>query len=225
MKETAIIVGAGGVLGSALCEVFTAGGFTIAKLHRYRATVESLQFSIACDLQDATSVKSAVASIIEATGSVSVLVCNAGMLVMKPFAELTLDDFESSWRVNVGAALGAIQAVTPHMLAKKSGCILLSGATASLRGSARFAAFATTKFALRGLAQSLAREYQPLGIHVAHVVLDGVLRDSASAVRFQKNADQCIDPLAAAQSYRMLAEQPAAAWTHELDIRPRSEKF
>lgn len=225
MKKTAIIVGAGGALGSALCREFAAGGFTIAKLHRQRALVESQQLSVACDLQDADSVRSAIDFIIDATGDASVLVCNAGTLVMKPFAEHTLNDFESSWRVNVGAALGAIQAVIPRMLSQKSGCILLSGATASLRGSAKFAAFAASKFALRGLAQSLAREYQPSGIHVAHVVLDGVLHGSASATRFQKDETQCIDPSAAAQAYRWLAEQPAEAWTHELDIRPRTEKF
>lgn len=225
MAKTAIIVGAGGVLGSALCDEFSAAGYTIARIHRQHAIIESMQFSVTCDMSNPESIRNTIDSIIRVTGDASVLVCNAGTLVMKPFAEQTLDEFDTCWRVNVGAALGAIQAAIPQMIKQQSGCILLSGATASLRGSAKFAAFSASKFALRGLAQSLAREYQPLGIHVAHVVLDGILRGSASATRFHKDEEQCIDPVAAAQQYRWLAEQPVSAWTHEIDIRPLSEKF
>ena len=144
---------------------------------------------------------------------------------MAPFLELAAADFESSWRAGVVSAAAAARAVLPGMLRERSGTILLTGATASLRGSANFAAFAVAKFGLRALAQSLAREYQPQGIHVAHVVLDGVLRGSGSAARFQLGDDRTLDPAAVARTYRQLAEQPRSAWTHELELRPASEKF
>jgi NADP-dependent 3-hydroxy acid dehydrogenase YdfG len=118
-----------------------------------------------------------------------------------------------------------VQAVLPQMVRQRSGAIVISGATASTRGAARFAAFASAKFALRGLAQSLAREYHSKGVHVAHVILDGLLRGSPSATRFGSDKDDGIDPNQVAETYRWLAEQEASSWTHELDLRPSSEKF
>jgi len=103
--------------------------------------------------------------------------------------------------------------------------MIFSGATAATRGTARFAAFASAKFALRGLTQSLAREYQSQGIHIAHVVIDGLLGGSASIGKFGGSEERSIDPAAVAVSYRMLAEQPSSAWTLELDVRPSSERF
>ena len=154
-----------------------------------------------------------------------VAVCNAAHLVVAPFADLALEDFDESWRVSLGSAFACARAVLPAMAARGRGALLMTGATGSIRGTARFAAFAAAKFALRGLAQSLAREYQPAGVHVAHVVLDGVLRGSASERRFAKDEGQCIEPQAVESIYRQLAEQPASAWTHELDLRPHRERF
>lgn len=211
--ETALIVGAGGVLGEALQAEFHEAGYQVLGLRRGD-----------CDLQDAASVTRTVAAI-TAERKVGVLVCNAAKLTIAPFLELGATDLESCWRASVLSAAGAARAVVPGMLHARAGTILFTGATASLRGSAQFAAFAVAKAGLRALAQSLAREYQAQGIHVAHVVLDGVLRGSASAARLQLGDDRCLDPHAVARTYRHLAEQPRSAWTHELELRPASERF
>lgn len=116
-------------------------------------------------------------------------------------------------------------AALPGMLRRRRGVMLFSGATASLRGSAGFAALATAKFALRGLTQSLAREYQSQGIHVAHIVIDGRLDGSASAERAGITGHRALDAAKVANAYRWIAEQPPSAWTHELDLRPTTEKF
>ena len=134
-------------------------------------------------------------------------------------------DFEATWRTSVLGAVACAQAVLPGMVQCGRGALIFSGATASIRGAARFAAFAVAKFALRGLAQSLAREYHAQGVHVTHVVLDGLLRGSKSVARFGGRDKAAIDPTEVAKTYRWLAEQEQSAWTHELDLRPASEKF
>lgn len=225
MSKVAFVVGAGGVLGGALVSEFSTTGYGVAGLHRASGFIGGEPLRTAVDLSDPPSVRNAVEHVCEVLGPIDVLVCNAGTLMMKPFAEHALEDFDLLWRVNVTSACAAAGAVLPGMVRRGEGCILFSGATASIRGSARFPAFAATKFAVRGLAQSLAREYQPQGIHVVHVLIDGVLRGSPSAGRFGVEDERAIDPAEAAKAYRWLAEQPASAWTQELDLRSRREKF
>lgn len=215
MAGGALIVGAGGVLGQALCAEFGGAGYQVSALRR----------SADCDLQDAAATRRAVARSVEAHGPPEVLVCNAAQLTIAPFAELQLADFEIAWRAVVGTALACVQAVLPGMLERGRGTLLFSGATASVRGGARFAAFASAKFALRGLVQSLAREFQPQGLHVAHVLIDGLLRGSPSAQRFNAADERTLDPAAVAKAYRWLAEQESSAWTHEIDLRPHTENF
>jgi NAD(P)-dependent dehydrogenase (short-subunit alcohol dehydrogenase family) len=111
------------------------------------------------------------------------------------------------------------------MIAAGTGAIILTGATAGRRGNARFAAFASAKFALRGLAQSLAREYGPSGIHVAHVVLDGLIDGPQTQQRFGPARSPRMDPDAVAQAYVTLVDQDPSCWTHELDLRPFAERF
>lgn len=211
----ALIAGAGGALGQALCAEFAAAGYRVAPLRRGSDNA----------LRDAETTRRAVARIVDEQGPPQVLVCNAAHLRIAPFAELQPADFEAAWHAAVGTALGCVQAVLPGMLQQGRGALLFSGATASLRGGARFAAFASAKFALRGLVQSLAREFQPQGLHVAHVLIDGLLRGSASAQRFNAADERTLDPAAVARSYRWLAEQERSAWTHEIDLRPFSENF
>jgi len=153
-----------------------------------------------------------------------VLVHNAAGFVMKPFAETTLAEFENAWRAANLSAFVVSQTVLPHMVARGTGTLIFSGATAALRGGAKFAAFASAKFAQRGLAQSLAREYGPQGIHVAHVVIDGMI-DAATTDRLAGTGSQRMDPVAIARAYLYLADQHPSAWTHELDLRPSSERF
>ena len=106
------------------------------------------------------------------------------LLTIKPFEQTTTSEFEQAWRVACLGAMVAVQAVIPHMAARGQGTIILTGATAGLRGAANFSAFASAKFALRGLAQSLAREYGPKGVHVAHVVIDGLIDEPQTDQRF-----------------------------------------
>ena len=163
------------------------------------------------------------------------LVHNPQLLTIKPFEQTTIDEFEQTWRVTCLGAVTATQAVIPHMAARRQGMIILSGATAGLRGGANFSAFASAKFALRGLAQSLAREYGPKGVHVAHVVLDGLIDEPQTDQRFGSQATRSqdsrsqdsarMDPHAIAQAYLDLSTQPPSAWTQEMDLRPFSERF
>jgi NAD(P)-dependent dehydrogenase (short-subunit alcohol dehydrogenase family) len=223
--RTALVVGAGGVLGEALCAEFLHAGYGVTGLRRASSGPghPDVQW-MACDLGDADDTRRAAAAALDSRGHIDVAICNAAQLVFAPFAELRYEDFVSCWRVGVGSVLGCACAVLPAMAARGDGALLMSGATASIRGSASFSAFASAKFALRGLAQSLAREYQPAGVHVAHVVLDGLLRDSKSAARFGTR-EGFLEPREVAAFYRTLAEQPASAWTHELDLRPRAGRF
>jgi NAD(P)-dependent dehydrogenase (short-subunit alcohol dehydrogenase family) len=115
--------------------------------------------------------------------------------------------------------------VIPHMAARRQGAVILTGATAGLRGTANFSAFASAKFALRGLAQSLAREYGPQGVHVAHVVLDGLIDEPQTDRRFGASSAGRMNASAIAQAYLDLSAQHPSAWTHEMDLRPFSERF
>jgi NAD(P)-dependent dehydrogenase (short-subunit alcohol dehydrogenase family) len=156
---------------------------------------------------------------------IRVLVHNAQALLIKPVTETSIAEFEQTWRVACLGAFAAAQAVLPAMAARKAGTVILTGATASLRGGARFAGFASAKFALRGLAQSLSREFGPQGIHVAHVVLDGLIEGAQTDRRFGAAQSARMDPDEVARAYLGLALQHPSAWTHELDLRPFSERF
>ena len=227
MKQSSVlIVGAGGVLGTALVREFLSAGYQVATLRRKSARNDShAAFEYFCDLGNPAEVQRTTGDAASALGGVDVLIHNAAQFTMGPFLELTDAQFDACWRAGAGGAAAAARAILPAMLATGKGAMLFSGATGSVRGSARFSAFSAAKFGLRGLAQSLAREYQSQGIHVAHVVLDGLLRGSPSVERFGGLDTMTIDPTEAARTYRWLAEQPASAWTHELDLRPKGEKF
>jgi NAD(P)-dependent dehydrogenase (short-subunit alcohol dehydrogenase family) len=222
-----VIAGGGGVLGHALSLEFADAGFAVTSLRRQPGVGDARQavHTVACDLRDGAATRAALERAAHERGPVDVLICNTAHLVMAPVAELTTSDFDESLRIGVGTAFHCVQAVLPTMQSRGSGTILCSGATASMRGSARFAALAAAKFALRGFTQALARELQPQGIHVAHVVIDGLLLDSPSMQRFGGAASRAIDPAEAARNYRWLTEQNRSAWTHELDLRPHSERF
>ena len=225
-ESVALIVGAGGVLGGALCEEFAGAGFAVVGLRRARVTQPPRGVEIrACDLWNPVSVSRVAHDVVAKHGHVDVLICNATHFVSGAFADTAYPEFEAAWCVAVGSAVGAMHVVLPSMAARERGTVIVTGATASLRGSANFGALAAAKFALRGLTQALAREYQPQGVHVAHVLVDGLLRGSHSVARFGGSETRTIDPRALAIQYRQLAGQPADAWTHEIDVRPRGERF
>jgi NAD(P)-dependent dehydrogenase (short-subunit alcohol dehydrogenase family) len=145
---------------------------------------------------------------------------------MAGILELTPEQFESSWKVNCFGAFLAVQQVLPAMVERSRGTILLTGATAAVRGSAKFAALAVGKFGLRALAQSLAREFGSQGIHVAHIIIDGMINTPrVRAMASEREEHTLVSPEAIAQTYWQLYQQDATAWTLELDLRPAVEKF
>jgi NAD(P)-dependent dehydrogenase (short-subunit alcohol dehydrogenase family) len=140
--------------------------------------------------------------------------------------ELTPEQFDDCFRANCSGALYGAQEVLPAMLEKERGTLILTGATASLRGSANFAALATGKFGLRALAQSMAREFGPQGIHVAHVVIDGQINTpSLRETQPDREEHTTLSPDAIADTYWQLHAQDPTAWTLELDLRPAVEEF
>lgn len=228
-KPVALIVGAGPGLSAALARRLTAAGHAVALAARNTAKLDGLvaetgAVAFRCDATRAEDVDRLFADSGERLGAPNVVVFNAGARVVGPVTELDPAEVE---RVVLASAMGGFlvgQAAARAMLPRGSGTLLFTGASASLKGYPSSAPFAMAKFALRGLAQSLARELGPKGIHVAHVLVDGGIR---SAVRPEAadRPDSMLDPDAIADAYLQLAAQPRNAWTHELDLRPWVERF
>ena len=227
-KKTAVVAGVGAGLGSALCRKLLTEGYQVVGLSRSNNIDQNLgenYFPITCDLTDSTSVDHAISIVEKQIGDISVYIHNAAYLVHKPFLETTEEEFTDIWKLTCLGAVHGIKRVIPNMLSKKSGTILVSGATASIRAGSEFAAFSSAKFALRGLAQSLAREYGPHGIHVAHIILDGLIWGPQAEHKFGKEKNICMNPDAIADSYFHLIQQHHSSWTQELDLRPNIERF
>jgi NAD(P)-dependent dehydrogenase (short-subunit alcohol dehydrogenase family) len=167
----------------------------------------------------------AFASIESTDGEPTVVIYNAHRLELRPSAETPPEMFEDVWRTTCFGAYVVASRALPRMLERGSGTVIFTGATASMRGGRRTAAFASSKFALRGLAQSLARELGPRGVHVAHVVLDGLVWSEQTRQRFAPDEKDCMTPDDVASAFVSLAEQRRSAWTHELDLRPWLAKF
>lgn len=220
----AIIAGAGPGLGQALLDRFQAGGYRAVGLSR-SAAASGPHESQELDLGDRAQVQAVIAGLIDRHGVPQVVIHNAARLLISPFAETSHIEFEECWRSGVLSAFNLAQAVLPAMAETAGSAFLVSGATASQRGGAGFAAFASAKFALRGLTQSLARTYQPLGVHVAHFNLDGIIDTPASRELHQLPADRMMHPADIAEVYWQIAHQPASTWSHEVDLRPPSEAF
>jgi len=182
--------------------------------------------SIAVDAGDGASVASAFARAKAELGAPEVFVYNAGAFHRGSIVDTTPEEFERCLRVNCTGAFLAAQQVLPDMLEQGRGTILLTGATASLRGSANFACLAVGKFGLRALAQSMARELGPRGIHVAHVVIDGQIdTPGLRATAPERAIETLLSPDAIAETYWQLHGQHPTCWTLELDLRPCAERF
>ncbi|HYO53931.1 SDR family NAD(P)-dependent oxidoreductase [Archangium sp.] len=227
-SKVAAVVGVGPGLGAALARRFAREGYAVGLLARSESNLHPVRQELekaggragiyTADAADAASLGSAFARLRTELGAPEVCIYNAGSYKVAGVLELTPEQLESSWRIGcLGGFLMAREAV-PAMLERGRGTLLFTGATASLRGTARFAAFAVSKFGLRALAQSLARELGPRGIHVAHVVIDGMI-DTGSGTATK------LSPDAIAETYWQLHRQDASAWTQELDLRPATEKF
>jgi NAD(P)-dependent dehydrogenase (short-subunit alcohol dehydrogenase family) len=182
--------------------------------------------AVAADATDAASVASAFGRVREELGEPEVFVYNAGTFQVGGILELSPEQFDDCFRANCSGAFYGAQQVLPAMVERGRGTIILTGATAALRGSARFAALATGKFGLRALAQSMAREFGPQGIHVAHVVIDGQINTPRlREAQPDREESTTLSPESIAETYWQLHAQDPTAWTLELDLRPAPESF
>jgi len=235
MKEhtpVAVVAGAGPGNGAALARRFADGGYAVALLARDVRKISELAGEIdgavayACDVSDPASVTAVFDAITAELGIVDVLLFNAGSGVFKSVEEITPVEFEAAWRVNAYGALLCSQAVIPTMKARGSGAILFTGATASLRGGKATAAFAPAKAAQRSLAESMARTLWPVGIHVALMIVDGVV-DLPGTRRAMptKDDDFFVDPAGLAETAWFLAHQDRHAWSFEVEVRPFGENW
>lgn len=223
-QPLALVAGAGAGLGQSLLAKFQANGMTAVGLGRTQPESAVGGFH-QVDISDPDSCAPVIADLIARHGPPKIVVHNTAELVIAPFTETTLSDYQRTWTSMVQSLIVLGQAVLQPMVRGGGGALIVSGATASLRGGARFSAFASAKFALRGLTQSLAREYQPAGVHVAHVILDGIIDSTRSRQRHSLDPAKMMKPDEIAEAYWQLAQQPPSTWTHELDLRPATEGF
>jgi len=231
-KPVCAVVGIGPGNGAALARRFATEGYAVALLARSSALSAALAAELedarayGCDVADAASVKTAFAAIRADLGEIGVLVFNAGSGTWGSVEEITPEAFEAAWRVNALGALLVSQEVIPAMKRAGAGAIIFIGATASLRGMPMTAAFAPAKAAQRILAESMARSLGPSGIHVALIVLDGVVDIPRTRARMpDKPDDFFIKPADVAESAFWLSRQPRSAWSFAIEARPFGEKW
>jgi len=241
--KVCLIVGAGDYIGAAIARRFAAGGYTVCLGRRNgdknAALVEEIQaaggraHSISVDAREEQQVIDCLYSIERDIGPLDLVIFNVGGNVHFPLVETSERVFRKVWMM---ACLGGFltgREAAKHMLPRARGSIFFTGATASLRGGSGFAAFASAKFGLRALAQSMARELGPQGIHVAHLVIDAGVdtefvreRLAARGIDHSELAENTLmNPDSVAEAYWQLHQQSPDAWTHELDLRPFGENF
>lgn len=231
-KPVAVVVGVGPGNGAALARRFVEAGYVVAILSRHMATLEPIRAHVSemhafeCDVSDEASVEQTFARIRDQLGEVDILLYNAGSGVFADVEAITPKQFEQAWRVNAYGALLCSQQVIPGMKVKGYGGIIFIGATASRRGGIRTAAFAPAKAAQRSLAESMARKLWPEGIHVALIIIDGVvdLPQSREAMP-DKPIDAFVDPAGVAEIAYRLCVQEHQAWSFEVEARPSKEKW
>lgn len=231
-KKVAVIAGIGPGNGSALSRRFAEGGYATALLARRTDLSGPLAKQLpdskayACDLTDAANLSQVYRQIAEDLGPIDTLVYNAGNAIWGDVESVSAADFETSWRTNTLGLVLATQQVIPAMRAAGGGNIAVIGATASKRGGPNFAAFASSKAAQYSLAQSMARQLGPAGIHVSYFVIDGVIDLPRTRERFPDNPDDFyLQPADIAATVFNVTQQSRSAWSFELDLRPFGEKW
>jgi NAD(P)-dependent dehydrogenase (short-subunit alcohol dehydrogenase family) len=227
--RTALIVGAGSGLSASLARLFSKNGMQVALAARSTDKLASLAAEtgaevFACDATQRSDVEKLFAQIDGVLGAPDVVVYNASFRTRGPLVDLDPADVEKAIAVSAFGGFLVAREAARRMLPQGRGAILFTGASASVKGYAQSAPFAMGKFALRGLAQSIARELGPRGIHVAHFVIDGGIRSDRRPPSSDK-PDALLDPDAIAQSYLHVLHQPRSAWTFELELRPWVESF
>jgi NAD(P)-dependent dehydrogenase (short-subunit alcohol dehydrogenase family) len=238
--EVAVVVGVGPGLGAALVERCARAEMNVALVARNASKLEGFAakcsgvhhqaIAVSADATAEEDVEALFQKVDTQFGPPNLVIYNASAFVRKSLLDTSVEEFERCWRVGCLGGFLVARAAARRMLAATRpgmrGSILFTGATASLRGGAQFHNLAVGKFGLRALAQSLARELQPQGIHVAHVVVDGQIRaDRAGYREDERGADAVLDPHAIAENFYQLHRQSRSAWSLEMDLRPWVEKF
>ena len=242
-SEVTLLVGAGDAIGAAVARRFAAGGYRVCIARRdadkSRDVVQQITASggvaraVGTDVRNEPAVQALFAKVEAELGPIEICLFNAGANVKVPLVETDARLFFKAWELACYAGFLAGREAARYMVPHGHGTILFTGATASLRGGAGFAAFAAAKFGLRAIAQSMAREFAPRNIHVAHLIIDGAI-DSAAIHRRLGASGRVMDELppdslirtsSVAEAYWMLHNQSRDGWTHELDLRPYIERW
>jgi len=238
--NVALVAGVGDGLGGAVARRFARGGYQTVlvarsadRLARIAADIEAgggRGIAYVADLREESAVGKLFDDVEAEVGPISVAVSNTGANYRASILDTPADMFEKVWRLGCYAGFLVGREAARHMAPRGHGTIIFTGATASTRGSSQFAAFAAAKGALRQVAQSMARELGPQGIHVASVIVDGMIDSQRVRERFPERVaqlpeDGMLKPADIAEVYWQLAQQPRSAWTFETDLRPWAEKF
>lgn len=239
-QQVAVVIGAGDATGGAIAQRFAREGYVVVATRRHQDALAPLvqkieenggkAIGLSCDARDEEAMCGLFSKIESEIGEVGVVVFNIGANVQFSITETTGRVYRKVWEMAAFAGFLAGREAAKVMLPRSRGTIIFTGATASMRGGAGFAAFSSAKFALRALAQSMARELGPKGIHVAHSIIDGAIDTSFIRDNFPdryalKAQGGILDPDHIAEQYWRLHEQPRDCWTHELDLRPWMETF
>lgn len=232
MNKVCVVMGVGPGNGEAFVRRFSDEGFHVAMLARSQDYLKQLEQSVTgarafvCDMMEPEQITAVLAEVESKLGPVSVMMYNAGGGVFKNVEEASLEDFEANWRINVQGLVAATKAALPQLRQHETASIVITSASAATRGRANTAPFASAKAAQRSLAQSLARQLGPEKIHVANVLIDGVVDLPRTREWLtDKPDDFFVKPAAVADAVWSLCQQDPSAWTFELDIRPFGENW
>ena len=232
MSKLCVITGVGAGNGASFSRRFTREGYRVVMLARNLAYLETLakeipgSVAMECDVRDPGAIQQVFARIHEEIGTVDTLIYNAGAGEWASIMDTSLEGMESSWATNTLGLVACAQEVIPSMTEKGEGSIMVIGATASLRGGAQSTAFASAKAAQRSVAQSMARDLGPKGIHVGYLIIDGIIDIERTRERFPDRADDFfMQPDAIADSVYAMTQQDRSAWAFEIDLRPYGEKW
>ena len=232
MSKLCVITGVGAGNGASFSRRFTREGYRVVMLARNLTYLETLakeipgSVAMECDVRDPDAIRDVFARIQEEIGTVDTLIYNAGAGEWASIMDTSLEGMQSSWATNTLGLVACAQQVIPSMTENGEGNIMVIGATASLRGGAQSTAFASAKAAQRSVAQSMARDLGPKGIHVGYLIIDGIIDIERTRARFPDRADDFfMQPDAIADSVYALTQQDRSAWAFEIDLRPYGEKW
>ena len=232
-NQICTIIGIGPGNGAAFARAFSERGYRVALLSRNLTYLNELAselkdpITLGCDVTDPAQIRDAFAELKKNAGPSDIVIYNAGEGQFANVEDATEADFELAWRINTLGLVTACKQVIPDMKSRGAGSIVVIGATASIRGGADFAPFASAKAAQRSLSQSMARHLGPSGVHVSYVIIDGVIGDAVWAGENMPDTptDHFLAANDIAESVYFLTQQSRSAWTFELDLRPFGESW